>query len=231
VAKKGATGGGFFFDTAPKRVDRPRDEVAALGLLHERQCEACPLWQTAAKTKGMPPTGADRPLLYVLGEAPGREEDAVGRQFVGEAGKTLRRCLPKTGIPIRWNNVVRTRPPNNRTPEWIEIECCRPSVAADIARSKPAGILAVGGVATNWLIGQSTINRCRGRRYAVKINGHVCWAFPVFHASYINRLLDRESGGDPLKTDQGLVFRRDIANALSYLQDDPTPHDGLTSWG
>src|SRR3990167_5787774 len=94
-------------------------------LLHRMGCRACPLANLAGNLHPqMEPTGSNKPLVYMLGEAPGSEEDKQGRQFVGESGALLRPLIPERYRKlVRWNNVVRTRPQNNRTPTHVEIEC------------------------------------------------------------------------------------------------------------
>ena len=207
----------FFYDSAVKRVGVDGRTEDALKLLHSRQCSACPLYTSPAKTKSMPPSGADTPLVYVLGEAPGKNEDECGKQFVGRAGDTLRAHIPKwANAYIRFNNVVRTRPPQNRTPEWMEIECCRPSVAADIARTRPQAIFAFGGVPLKWATGQTGVKKWRGRRLAACIDGHICWVYPMYHPAYINRV----AGNDD---DLGLVFKHDLVRAFQDIKDRTPP--------
>ena len=101
---------------------QPRLKLEAeIAVLHSLGCKACPLAEHPGR---MEPTGSVEPEVYMLGEAPGRNEIDQGRQFVGESGKLLRELIPqKYQHLLRWNNVVRSRPPQNRTPEWEEIEC------------------------------------------------------------------------------------------------------------
>src|SRR5258708_6701834 len=131
---------GFFSIMEASKNEAP---AASLDLLHQKQCTVCPLncYAPSLKHPYMKPTGARRPLVYMLGEAPGKTEDDKGRQFVGKAGDVLRFRIPKRWLPdIRWNNVVRTKPPGNRDPTITEIECCRPSLIKDIEETKPDAI-------------------------------------------------------------------------------------------
>src|SRR5690348_16848828 len=113
---------GFLGVKSGKRISGPSNE-----LLHSLECRACPLDKIRSnKHPHMKPTGAVKPLIYILGEAPGKQEDEEGEQFIGGSGEILRARIPKKLLPqVRFNNVVRTRPDKNATLERIEIECCR----------------------------------------------------------------------------------------------------------
>jgi uracil-DNA glycosylase family 4 len=169
----------------------------SLKLLHEAQCHVCPLnSQRGVRTPHMAAHGADYPIIYMLGEAPGKDEDAEGIPFVGAAGRTLRRYIPKdwNDKDLRWNNVVRTRPPDNRTPEPIEIECCRPSIVKDIEFAQPQAIFGFGNIPLGWAMpGQSGITKWSHKRVPVRIGSHVCWYFPIIHPSAVNRSGDAGS--------------------------------------
>lgn len=187
-------------DKAPKRKGKGKID---LELLYQLGCKACPLAHIQNENPDMAPTGAEHPLIYILGEAPGAEEDEGNEQFIGRSGAMLRDRIeaywPKMMRKIRWNNTVRTRPweirkndrgldrPYNRPPTHIEIACCRPSVEADIARSKPKAIFGFGNVPLMWATGFSGINAWRGRRVPVQIGGHVCWYYSMVHPSFLLR--------------------------------------------
>src|SRR5258706_14959092 len=96
------------FGDAPKGTT-PRQQFD-VALLHRMGCKACPLASLPNEHPDMPPSGSDRPLIYVIGEGPGRQEDEQGEQFVGGSGKLLRARIPREfKDKIRFNNVVRTR--------------------------------------------------------------------------------------------------------------------------
>ena len=120
---------------------------------HQAQCGLCPLDRQRDLTH--PKMGADGPAeqgeayVYVIGEAPGKQEDAKGVPFIGPSGKYLRAALAphfEKNEVIFWNT-VRCRPPENRTPTEAEVECCRPFIEGGIARAQPRRILLVGGTA------------------------------------------------------------------------------------
>jgi uracil-DNA glycosylase family 4 len=154
-------------------------------LFHRMGCKACPLRDRPGRIE---PTGAVKPLLYFLGEAPGKTEAKERSQFVGESGALIRARIPADFLPkIRWNNIVRSWPENNRTPERPEIEACRPSIIADIEQSKPQAIFGFGGTPLTWVSGFNRITDWRGRRMPVKVGTHTCWYYPMLHPSFLLR--------------------------------------------
>ncbi len=207
-------------------------EQTKLDLWQRGQCKICPLRTTEQSkngftpiTESMQPSGSKRPLVYMLGEAPGREEDEQGEPFVGKAGKFLRRYIPEEFKgKLRWSNVVRTRPKDNEDPTRKAIECCRPSVAGDIAATRPKAIFGFGNVPLHWMVGEAGITKWRGRRIPVRVGGHECWFFPMLHPSYIARL---ESDDEKKFRDQEFAFRLDLENAFQQVNDGlPRPEIG-----
>jgi uracil-DNA glycosylase family 4 len=169
----------------------------------------------------MEPTGSKRPIVYILGEAPGREEDEKGKQFVGKAGRRLRRQIPDDWLKyIRWNNCVRTRPPGNKTPGRVELECCRPSIVRDIEATQPRAILGFGNIPLEWAINEKGITMWRGRRMPLKVGNHTCWFFPIVHPSYVNR---RATEGEKDYEETAFTFEKDIERALAIIEDLPEP--------
>ncbi len=173
-------------------------------------CKVCPLNIQPGR---MEATGAERPLVYMLGEAPGKDEIKQNKQFVGESGQLLRPLIPKEFVAkLRWNNCVRSRPPKNRTPEYIELECCRVSVQSDIERSRPKAIFGFGGVPLSWVSGFSGITMWRGRRMPVKVGGHICWYYAFNHPAY---LLRQRRNGYP--SDEEHIFKLDLRRAFAEV--------------
>ena len=182
---------GFFFvnDENPNVARKAAKSTGGYSLkfLHEKQCQVCPLnKQSGLQHPYMKATGTSEPMVYILGEAPGFEEDQIGKQFVGKSGAALRLRIPSDWLPhIRWNNTIRCHPPDNRDPSTIEIECCRPFIVADIERSQPDAIFGFGNFALNWAIGQSGIGKWSGRRIPVQVGKHRCWYYAFMHPSSI----------------------------------------------
>jgi len=129
-------------------------------------CEACILARTRRNT--VPGEGAQNPLVLVIGEGPGADEDASGRPFVGKAGQLLDKMLAAVGLSRENNcfiaNLVKCRPPGNRDPEPGEVSACAVFLARQITLLKPKIILSVGRVPTqNLLKTTEGIGRLRGR--------------------------------------------------------------------
>ncbi len=186
---------------------------------HQRECEVCPLAKEHNQHPNMPASGLANPLVYVLAEAPGRQEDEEGVQLVGESGRLFRARVPKQfKDKLRFNNVVRTRPPQNRTPTQFEIECCRPSVTADIERSKPKAIFGLGNVPLEWVSGFSGVTLWRGRKMPVKVGNHVCWYYPMLHPAF---LLRQRHYTDSSEDERMFVF--DLQRAFEEVEGLPDP--------
>ncbi|MEO0400324.1 MAG: uracil-DNA glycosylase [Pseudomonadota bacterium] len=152
--------------------------------------EGCPLKAGARSTVFA--DGAENGDLLVIGEAPGREEDRIGRPFVGRAGQLLDRMLAAIGrsreTDTLISNVVFWRPPGNRTPTQSEVLICRPFTDRLIELYKPKAILLAGGAPTQALLGLSGIMRSRGRwRDLQTASGVSVPALPIFHPAFLLR--------------------------------------------
>ncbi len=188
-----------------------------IALLHKLECKACPLNNNGGKIE---PTGSDRPLVYVLGEAAGENEARQREQFVGESGQLLRAYIPrKYKDQVRFNNVIRSHPPANRTPERVEIECCRPSIVRDIEKSKPRIILGFGNIPLEWVSGFNGITLWRGRRMPVKVGSHTCWFYPMLHPAYLLR--QRRGGSDGVGSEEERMFVFDLKKAFREVESLP----------
>lgn len=129
-------------------------------------CTACGLCRT--RNKAVPGIGDTHAEWMFVGEAPGAEEDARGEPFVGQAGRLLDNMLAALGMRRGKNvyiaNVLKCRPPGNRTPEPFEVEACRPYLDRQIALIRPKLIIALGkSAATTLLNVDATIASLRGR--------------------------------------------------------------------
>lgn len=188
---------------APVAAAVPADEAVAAAAAAAQACrsfeeleaavrafEGCGLKAGARNTvfaDGVP--GAD---LLVIGEAPGRDEDAVGRPFVGRAGQLLDKMLAAINRSRAANtlisNVVYWRPPGNRAPTKIEIAICRPFVERLIEITAPRAILIAGGVSLEALLALPGIMRARGVWRTVETAGGArVDAMPMFHPAYLLR--------------------------------------------
>jgi DNA polymerase len=112
--------------------------------------------------------GVRKPLVLVIGEGPGSEEDLKGRPFVGPAGRLLDKMLSAVELSREENcyiaNIVKCRPPGNRDPAGDEKEACLVWLERQILALEPRIILALGRVAATCLLGsEEGIGRLRGR--------------------------------------------------------------------
>ncbi|MDR2490708.1 MAG: uracil-DNA glycosylase [Spirochaetaceae bacterium] len=154
-------------------------------------CTRCPL--AVGRRNVVPGEGAAGPLVFVLGEGPGADEDAQGRPFVGPAGKLLDKMLAAIGLCREKNcfigNTVKCRPPGNRDPEPVEKAACRAFLDRQIAILTPQVILAVGRVPAQTLLETTEgITRLRGQwANIVGSRGEKILVLPTFHPSYLLR--------------------------------------------
>jgi uracil-DNA glycosylase len=161
-------------DIIPVLTPRPEqavsDPVAALKLIREDlgDCTRCKLHKQGRKQIVFG-VGNPRAKLMFVGEGPGADEDAQGEPFVGRAGQLLNNMIKAMGLrreEVYIANVVKCRPPGNRTPERDECETCSPFLMRQIAVIKPKVIVALGAVsAKNLLAINAPMSELRGRFY------------------------------------------------------------------
>jgi DNA polymerase len=145
----------------------PWGSATSLGTLHSQiaGCLKCPLGQT--RTKFVFGTGNPSASLMFIGEAPGADEDLQGEPFVGRAGQLLNKILE--AIHLRREevficNILKCRPPNNRTPLPEEVEQCLPYLRKQIALVHPKLIVCLGlTAAQNLLHTKESLTNLRGR--------------------------------------------------------------------
>lgn len=214
---------GFFF-TKAKQKKKPGQRQAPASkqnadILHRLGCRACPLDKVQCLTPKMEPTIADETDILFLAEGPGRDEDEnTGRPLTGPSGTLLRSCIPD-GLEERcsFDNIVNCRPPENRTPVWSEIECCRPRREKYIPQIKPKLIVGLGLIPLQAVLGSSDMQGLRGRVFAISIGDHQCWFLPTYHPSYILRkALNKKK---PLNSYMGFCFRMDIKRAFKRVEE------------
>jgi DNA polymerase len=164
------------------------DEVrAALG-----DCRRCRLCE--GRTRIVFGDGNPQASLLFVGEGPGESEDRAGLPFVGRAGELLTQMIEKgLGIPRRdvyICNIVKCRPPNNRTPLPDEVASCRPFLDGQIAAVQPRVIVALGKPAASLLLGRDVaISRVRGSWHAYR----GIPLMPTFHPAFLLRQYTREN--------------------------------------
>lgn len=148
-------------------------------------CRFCPLFKT--RTQAVPGEGNRKARLMFVGEAPGKDEDLQGRPFVGRAGQLLTKIIQAMGFDrqqVYIANVVKCRPPENRTPKPDEVKACSPYLVKQIELIKPKVIVALGKVATEFLL-QTTRSMSELRGNFGEYRGIP--VMPTFHPSYLIR--------------------------------------------
>lgn len=173
---------------APPAVNR-EDRNAALAVVAQRVA-ACTRCAELAQTRTQTVFGAGNPYarLAFLGEAPGADEDREGIPFVGRAGQLLTDMIEK-GMRLRREdvyilNILRCRPPGNRTPLADEAANCREYLDAQLAIVRPEFICCLGSVAAQNLLDTTTsISRLRGRFFDYRGAKVLC----TYHPAYLLR--------------------------------------------
>jgi len=149
------------------------------------ECQRCRLAQ--GRTQLVFGVGSPSARVVFVGEGPGEEEDRRGEPFVGRAGQLLDRMLGAIGLErarVYIANVVKCRPPGNRTPHPDEAETCLPFLWRQIEAIRPTVVCALGGHAAKGLLGAETpISGLRGQTRTVR-----GWTvLPTFHPAYLLR--------------------------------------------
>ena len=158
--------------------------------------EGCGLKRTATST--VIADGNPAAPVMIIGEAPGADEDRLGRPFVGRAGQLLDRMLAAIGLDrsgVLITNVIYWRPPGNRTPTADEIAACLPFVLRHIALVRPRLLVLAGGTAARALLPPGPgITRLRGRWFDLAIPGlaEPVPTLPMFHPSFLLRAPERK---------------------------------------
>jgi DNA polymerase len=208
------------FEIVTPRADHGVDDsVAALKLIREDlgDCTRCKLHK--GRTNLVFGVGNPRAELMFVGEGPGADEDAQGEPFVGRAGQLLNNMIKAMGLrreDVYIANVVKCRPPGNRTPEPDECETCSPFLMRQIAVIKPKVVVALGATAAkNLLAMNSSMGDLRGRFYDFKPAGSDS-SFPgarlavTYHPAYLLR--DPRQKGEAWK---------DLQMVMKYLGLEP----------
>jgi uracil-DNA glycosylase family 4 len=131
--------------------------------------------------------GNPRAQLVFIGEGPGHDEDIQGLPFVGRAGKLLTQMIEAMGLKrneVYICNVVKCRPPANRTPEKDEVATCSPFLMRQLRVIQPKAVVCLGAVALQALLGPGVaISRVRGQW----MNFHGMQMMPTYHPAFLLR--------------------------------------------
>jgi uracil-DNA glycosylase family 4 len=183
-----------------------------------RGCQRCPEL-AATRTQVVFGAGnADADLMFV-GEAPGANEDRMGRPFVGQAGKLLSQLLVEVGLEradVFITNVLLCRPPGNRDPAPLEIQNCQDYLFRELELIEPKVVCTLGNFATKLLRGDGAgISRVHGQDEVRVLGPRAVRLYPLFHpaaALYTPRMLE--------------VLREDFARIPELLAQ-PAPEQPL----
>ncbi len=187
---------------APTRYEPPTDAVgcpppgavagaATLADLEQaiQGCLKCPLGP--GRIRFVFGEGHPAARLMFIGEGPGRDEDLQGRPFVGKAGELLDRMIGALGLgrgDTYIANVVKCRPPDNRTPLPEEARACLGYLHRQIELIQPAVIVTLGATPLRELLGVAEgITRIRGQWRQLELGGRRIPVMPTFHPAYVLR--------------------------------------------
>ncbi len=162
-------------------------------LPHCNTCQRCDL--AAGRTNVVVSRGNPKASLMVIGEGPGQQEDETGRPFVGRAGQLLDKIFASVNLDSEKDayiaNIVKCRPPNNRTPTPEESAACKPYLLEQIRLVNPKIILLTGATAVRGLTGNKQgITKIRGQW--LDWQGYQC--MPILHPAYLLRNPSRKTG-------------------------------------
>jgi len=172
-------------ETAAAGAKTLEELFAAIGAFQH-----CPLKASAQNT-----VTHDGPLgapVMVIGEGPGREEDRLGKPFVGRAGQLLDRMLASIGLSRETNsfitNVNYWRPPNNADPAPEVLKMTRPFVLRMVELKQPDFVILAGKVPLKALLNpQDGIMKLRGQEFALTAGRHTAPVIPIFHPAFLLR--------------------------------------------
>jgi len=187
---------------APAPAASGADTAARLADLEARYEDYCPPGTIATEhTRVVFGEGDPNARLLFVGEAPGADEDRLGRPFVGRAGQKLDEIIGAMGLDrstVYITNIVKIRPPGNRTPLQSELDACFPLLAAQIDVIRPEVIVTLGGPSTKTLLATRTgITKLRGvwAEYHDPDRDLRVPVMPTFHPAFLLRQYTAENRG------------------------------------
>ena len=184
-----------FSDELPVKNEEPQNHNKSADTVEQiasevKACKNCLLG--GGRINAVPGEGAVQPVVMVIGEGPGAEEDVQGRPFVGRAGQLLDKMLSSIDLSRNTNcfiaNVVKCRPPNNRDPRPEETSACAHFLERQILLLKPKFILAAGRIAAQTLLKSSeSIGKLRGKFFDFSAGDTVIPLICTYHPSALLR--------------------------------------------
>jgi len=196
---------GFFTGFAVRRMHLPAQdnrptaadskeaiETRSLEVIAEqvRGCSRCVLG--SARTNAVPGEGHPQARIMFVGEAPGADEDAQGRPFVGAAGQYLDKIIAACGLSrqeVFIANVLKCHPPYDRDPRPEEIVACLPFLREQVEVIRPLVVVALGAHAARTLLNTNLpIGQLRGHFHEYPLSdGSIVKVMPTFHPAYLLR--------------------------------------------
>ena len=131
-----------------------------------KECTKCSLSNT--RLNAVPGEGSSTARVMFVGEAPGAREDESGRPFIGRSGNLLTGLITEIGLSrddVFITSILKSRPPDNRTPRRNEIEACLPHLLRQLELIEPEYVVLLGGVAISSLIGPRKLSEAHGKFY------------------------------------------------------------------
>ena len=196
-----AVGGGLDAADSPAIIEVEMDRESKVKALREmdeaevRGCRNCVLCESRTRTvfgEGDP----DAPVMFI-GEGPGQHEDEQGRPFVGRSGELLNKQIQAMGFTreqVYIANVVKCRPPNNRTPLADEVDACWDYLRRQIQIIRPKVIITLGGPAAKLVLDtREGITRIRGTWHEYRGVEPPVPVMPTFHPAYLLRSYTKEN--------------------------------------
>ncbi len=168
----------------------PTGDLKKIGI-EAAKCTRCEPGQSRAKI--VPGEGNPNTRVVFVGEAPGADEDAQGRPFVGRSGKLLEKIINAMGFmrqDIYICNILKCRPPKNRPPKREEIELCLPFLQRQLEIIQPEIIVALGASAAHALLKtKKPIGELRGKfhEYYTSEDAEPIKLMPTYHPAYLLR--------------------------------------------
>lgn len=177
---------------SPKTAAANGDHQRLLNVLRERHDDTCPHCSVVKNfTHTVFGEGDPNARLMFIGEAPGEDEDRTGRPFVGKAGQKLDEIIKAMKMrreDVYIANVLKVRPPENRTPLPDEVAKCSPFLHEQIQIIRPEVIVALGNPATKMLLQTDIgITRLRGQWGTYSHGDMRIPLMPTFHPAYLLR--------------------------------------------
>lgn len=172
----------------PPEEGEGTEPSATLEELHARirRCRRCGEL-VRSRTQAVPGVGPSRARVMFIGEAPGRWEDEKGEPFVGEAGAYLTELLEKIGLrrgEVFITNVIKYRPPENRSPKPDEIESCRGYLLRQIEFVQPDLVVLLGRFALEEFFPREKITEAKGKVRLLTVGGRAVRALPLLHPAF-----------------------------------------------